>query len=191
MTLADATPAGITIDGTLNSGITREFRLEFFTSTECDASGCGEGERYLGFEDVTTDFGGNALFSVTLAAPVSDGDSITATATDSIDNTSEFADCFVATCQSFVTLGQTIHAADKNTVVWAGANDVRFVMGDLVLVDTYANTDDGTLFGATSLDISEDQPDTGEGRYYLVRPLGCGSWQNVLGSEVGRDPALP
>ena len=32
---------------------------------------------------------------------------------------------------------------------------------------------------------------SGAGIYYLVRELGCGSWQTVVGAEPGRDSELP
>jgi len=48
-----------------------------------------------------------------------------------------------------------------------------------------------TLLGAVALDMSTDAPATGQGLYYLVRPLGCGSWQSEPGAEPGRDTALP
>ena len=121
VTLADATPAGITIDGTLNSGATREFRLEFFTSTECDASGCGEGERYLGFEDVTTDFERQrglqrAPRGTRLGRGFDHGDGHGRRSTT--PRSSPTASSRRASRSR--RFGQTIGAADKNTLVWAG-----------------------------------------------------------------------
>jgi len=59
------------------------------------------------------------------------------------------------------------------------------------VVDTYATTADGTLLGVSSLDMSMDLPTVGAGVYYVVRPLGCGSWQTGSGAEPDRDTALP
>ena len=191
LALADATPAGITIDGSLNSIASTTFRVEFFTSTSCNASGNGEGERFLDFSGETTDAGGNVSFSVALAAPVSHGDAITATATDPANNTSEFSACFTATCNTLVVLGQTVRALNNNILQWPAPAAVRFVKGDLAAVSGYSSTGDGTLFGATTLDISVDNPGSGDGMYYLVRPLGCGSWQTTPGNEPPRDGALP
>ncbi|MEQ1853828.1 MAG: Calx-beta domain-containing protein, partial [Chthoniobacteraceae bacterium] len=91
--LSGATTNGteITIAGSFNSAPGTTYRLEFFASTAPDASGYGEGERYLGHLDVTTDGAGNANYSTTFAASVGVGESITATATDPLNNTSEFA----------------------------------------------------------------------------------------------------
>ncbi len=81
------------IQGTLNSVATLLYRLEFFANPNCDASGNGEGQTYLGFFDVTTDGSCNATFDVTFSVPTSSTQAITATATDPSGNTSEFSSC--------------------------------------------------------------------------------------------------
>ena len=53
--------------GSLNSTASTSYRIEFFANTSGDASGYGEGQRYLGFADVTTDGSGNATIDVTCA----------------------------------------------------------------------------------------------------------------------------
>jgi titin len=189
---ANATPSpDVNIDGTLNSTNNQTFRIEFFAGSACGSSGHGEGERYLGSSDQVTGGGGDVSFNVTLAAAVSDGEAITATATNPADSTSEFSACIAAVCSNLVVFGDTLTAQDKDTLVWATAQDVRFSRGDLVDVSSYVTTDDGVLRGADSLDISGDGPAPGEGLYYLVKPLGCGSWQTAAGAEPGRDGGLP
>ncbi|MCA9127761.1 MAG: cadherin-like domain-containing protein [Planctomycetales bacterium] len=86
----------INILGTLNSGASTTYRLEFFATDTGDGSGHGEAERFLGFTSVTTDGSGNATFSVNLSAVVVDGEFVTATATKDLGagnygGTSEFA----------------------------------------------------------------------------------------------------
>ena len=49
-----------TFAGSLNSAASTTYRIEFFASTAADATGYGEGQRYLGFTNVTTDGAGNA-----------------------------------------------------------------------------------------------------------------------------------
>ena len=39
--------------------------------------------------------------------------------------------------------------------------------------------------------MAMDSPAAGGGMYYMVRELGCGSWQTALGAEPGRDADLP
>jgi hypothetical protein len=52
----------VVIAGTLDSTAARTLRIEFFASSAGDASGYGEGQRYLGYVDVTTDAAGDASF---------------------------------------------------------------------------------------------------------------------------------
>jgi hypothetical protein len=88
--------SGTTITGTLNTTANTTFRFEFFSNTACDPSNHGEGENLLGFETVTTDGSGDAIFTVTFPTTVAPTEFITATATDPDNNTSEFSQCFEA-----------------------------------------------------------------------------------------------
>jgi CSLREA domain-containing protein len=82
--------SGNTIAGTFNSAANTSFRLELFANREPDPSGNGEGERFLGAMSVTTNGSGNASFS--FASPTSfSGQYVSATATDPVNNTSEFS----------------------------------------------------------------------------------------------------
>lgn len=80
------------VAGTLNSKASGTYRIELFVNDVCDPSGHGEGKTSLGATNVTTDASDNAAFSVSVTA-VPQGDFITATATDSANNTSEFSAC--------------------------------------------------------------------------------------------------
>ena len=93
-----------TITGTLSGAAGRTFRLEFFSNTECDPSGHGEGEKFIdslecGEQDTaqcTTTQDGDLTFETSFGALP--GQRITATATellfDARGNTSEFSKCF-------------------------------------------------------------------------------------------------
>jgi len=94
----------IQIDGTFNSMPENIYRLDFYSNMECDPSGHGEGELSLGFIDVTTDATGNATFgasflleTIALSPESLELQFVTATATDSANNTSEFSICVTAT----------------------------------------------------------------------------------------------
>lgn len=94
--IAAAVNGGTHVEGALNSAANTQYRIEFFANDECDDSGYGEGQAYLGFTDTMTDGTGTAVFTVDLPVAASVGDQITATATDPDDNTSEFSPCIVA-----------------------------------------------------------------------------------------------
>jgi hypothetical protein len=84
---------GTGVRGTLNSRRNRAFLLQFFANSTCDASGYGEGQTYLGQTSVVTSNDCNTSFLVSFATPLPAGYVITATATDSANNTSEFSPC--------------------------------------------------------------------------------------------------
>jgi len=81
--------------GTLDSIPFTKYRIRFFSNSSCDPSGNGEGEVLITTQLVTTDLNGSADFSLNLSASHS-GRFITATATDSEGNTSEFSPCIQA-----------------------------------------------------------------------------------------------
>lgn len=94
--LGEPASAGSTpqVSGRLNSEASKTFRLEFFASPACDASGHGEGQLYIGSHTVTTDGSGNAVFNFTGAVPVTPGWFISATSMEQqFGNTSEFSEC--------------------------------------------------------------------------------------------------
>jgi CSLREA domain-containing protein len=191
LSVADASPVDSLVEGSLNSIPNSSFRVEFFANSTCDNSQHGEGDRFLGFTDVTTTAAGMASFSVVLPAWIADGDAIAATATSDTGSTSEFGACLVASCSSISRFAQTMFAPDKQTFAWSTPADVSYASGDLTTVSTYTASVTGTRFGATGLSTAADAPLPGSGLYYLVKPLGCGSWQTPLGSEPGRDSGLP
>jgi len=73
--------------GSLNSTANTTFRLEFFSNSTPDPSNNGEGQTYLGSQNVTTDASGNGSFSFNFGTVVN----VAATATDPSGNTSEFS----------------------------------------------------------------------------------------------------
>jgi hypothetical protein len=89
------TAAGSTsLAGALASTANATFRVEFFTSPACDASGSGEGQTFLGSANVTTDATGAASFNTTFASATTVGHAVTATATNTATgDTSEFSAC--------------------------------------------------------------------------------------------------
>jgi hypothetical protein len=95
---ASSSGGSTTIQGSLNSALNTTYLIQFFSNTACDPSGFGEGETFIGSTTVTTIGGCTAFFNVTLPVSVAPGQSITATATDPIGNTSEFSNCIQLSC---------------------------------------------------------------------------------------------
>ncbi len=91
LTSAVASGGQVTITGSLNSVANTSFRIEFFVSPTADPTGFGEGQTFLGFVDVTTNGSGNATFNPSLAASGIVGQFLSATATRSNNDTSEFS----------------------------------------------------------------------------------------------------
>lgn len=76
---------------TLESQPDSVYLLDFSASASPGAFGFGEGQRHLGTVSVTTDGSGHIGFPVELPGLVTAGEFVTATATDSAGNTSEFS----------------------------------------------------------------------------------------------------
>ena len=83
-----------TVKGTLNGRANTRFRVQFFSSPSCDATGNGEGQNYLGEVLVNTDANCFNSFFIYLPVAIVPGQVMTATATDPANNTSEFSPCF-------------------------------------------------------------------------------------------------
>jgi hypothetical protein len=97
LNFAQEVNAGTNIKGTVGGAPNTVIGLDFFANSLCDPSGSGEGERYLGSVDFITDSAGTANIDVTLPAGNTGGSFITATATNSLNYTSNFSRCMQAT----------------------------------------------------------------------------------------------
>jgi CSLREA domain-containing protein len=86
----------INLEGRLNSAPNTIFSLQFFSNQTCSPSGYGEGQNYLGSDQVTTDDQGNVYFQTTLNANLDQAAIVTALATASDGSSSEFSQCVVA-----------------------------------------------------------------------------------------------
>jgi parallel beta-helix repeat protein len=92
--LDSAEGGSLTVEGSLNSLPFVSYRIEFFISSECDVSGNGEGEVYLGGAEIELDGDGFTTFTANSPASVEPGDFVTATATNlETNDTSEFSNC--------------------------------------------------------------------------------------------------
>jgi hypothetical protein len=89
-----ALPAANTfIRGYLNSQPNQAYTVDLYRTAACDASGNGEGGKWLGSTTATTNANGEALWNITAAEVVPLGEFVTGTTTDPSGNTSEFSAC--------------------------------------------------------------------------------------------------
>lgn len=89
--------AGTAVSGSLDSIPDDQFRIEMFASEDCDASGSGEGQAFLGSFVTEPDASGNATFTETVPGVAPEGWVVTATATNLAERTtSEFSVCVTA-----------------------------------------------------------------------------------------------
>jgi PKD repeat protein len=105
LTTADSAGGATTIAATLDSTPGTQFRIEFFSNPDCEASGNGEGHTFIGATTVTSAAGPCVIFpppqpldfGATFQPAVAVGQFITATATGPNGNTSEFSGCVQVT----------------------------------------------------------------------------------------------
>jgi hypothetical protein len=81
------------VRGFIGSRPQTTYTIDLYRTAPCDASGNGEGAKWLGSTTTTTNGSGRALWSTTVAETVPLGEFVTATATDPDGNTSEFSAC--------------------------------------------------------------------------------------------------
>src|SRR5262249_49799951 len=84
-------PTRTVLQGTLSSRANATYRVEFFDTDELDPSGNCDGRTFLGTTNLTIGMSGAVNFNLSLALLLTNGHYVTATATDSSNNTSEFS----------------------------------------------------------------------------------------------------
>lgn len=122
-----------------------DYTIDFYATSEVDATGHGGAMRYLGSQVFTTDADGEITFSTTLSTTINAGEFVTATTTHSDGSTSEFSAAQLVTRMNSAPsldnsedLGMTININDFNnaglTVAqWlnsAGTDPITDVDGD-------------------------------------------------------------
>lgn len=143
----------ITIHGSLNSTPESDFFLDFYAGS-CDASGNGEGARYLNSGSVTTDPGGNTSFIFTFAGSTSFGEGITATASDGSNNTSEFSNCIPVTQQGGGNCGTPVTLTQNGITI------------------STLDSGDNRIIGDLNVRLRIQDPDIGALKAYLISPTG-------------------
>ncbi|MDQ3814350.1 MAG: hypothetical protein M3347_10415, partial [Armatimonadota bacterium] len=141
LTSAVSSGGNTTIAGTLKSTPNSTFRLEFFTNNDCDSSGSGEGQTFLGSFAVTTDADGLANFNPTFASATA-AVSLTATATSADNNTSEFSPCAAIAASGTLRFDQASYSVNEND----GSATITVIRegGSVGAVSVHYTTSDGT-----------------------------------------------
>lgn len=135
---AQSDGGSISISGTLDSIPNSAFRIEFFASPQCDPSGYGEGEFFLGHTTVQTNAVGIATINASVPSTAPAGWVITSTATQTASgNTSEFSLCAMlesSSCMPDMNSDGSLNFLDVSMFLSAFAANAR--SADI--------TDDGT-----------------------------------------------
>ena len=170
----------ITIDGSLNSTPSTTFRLEFFANPHCDNSGHGEGRDFLGGTEVTTNSGGDVVFSVTFLEAVPAGQDVTATATSPGDDTSEFS-----ACRDVVASGLTCQGMAADIAGTIAENNLTGTDGDDVIAGS-SGDDTISALGGDDRACGGTGDDTASGGDGLDR-LNGESGDDTLNGDAGDD----
>jgi len=152
---------GITlIQGTLNSTPSQSYTLDFYSNASCDSFiGYGEGETYIGSLTVATDATGIAGFSTNLPVTTALGRVITATATDSNGNTSEFSRCSSPVAAALFSISGSIKDGAGNPIT----NSYAFVNGSrlaFAYADSSGNYTVPNLPGGGNYTVTPQAPNT-------------------------------
>ena len=191
LTSASTSGAMTTIEGTLNSTPNTTFAIEFFSNSDCDPTGFGEGETYIGSATVATNGAGDANFSATFSAVGCR--SITATATDPDGNTSEFSNC--------INEAPSVSCGVATNTLWPPNHDLVNIglavsLSDncpnpVASVQVFSDEDDEEATGdgnhspdakniaAGTLRLRAERKGDGDGRVYLIIVSGTDSSGNT------------
>ncbi len=136
--------------GYLITSPSRSYRVEFFADSVGDATGYGQGMRYLGSAQLQTGPPGTNTFEVSLPAVVSPSEAVTSTATDDSGNTSEFSK----------EIGKRILVEQpEHGVLWiVGEQDtIMWKRSDTGGVDIAYSVDDGKSYKQIALGVLSDR----------------------------------
>ncbi len=153
LTVATAGTATTNIQGTLNSEANKAYRVEFFANTAADDGGNGEGQTFLGAQDVTTDGSGNAALNFETAVLVPTGQFVTATATNADGDTSEFSNALAVTGKgtlAFSAATYTVNEPDGSATITVTRSGPTTGTATVNYATSDGSATDGSDYTATS-----------------------------------------
>ena len=148
----------VTVEGTLTTAPSQSFTIDFYSNLTADQSGYGQGQTYVGSMVVTTDATGTASFTCSLNSVPTEQEFLTATATDSTGNTSEFslAQDIIPQIGNNVATTATTLSSSANPVLFGQPVTLTAVVANLSASDVPTGsvtfTDGSTLLGIGALD---------------------------------------
>lgn len=134
-----------TLTGTLNSTPESNFTLQFFSNTAATR----QGRTLIGETPITTDSNGDASFTLNLPVALTEGDFVTATATNPNGDTSEFSGAIAAVPPATVNFSRATYRVNEDGIP-DGAEITLDRTGDTAAASVLTlNLRDGTASGAT------------------------------------------
>lgn len=187
----------LTLEGSLNSVANEIFQLEFYLNDQCDGSGFGQGQSFLGGLTVNTNSAGDSDFTTTFPGAAVSSGFITSTATDAYGSTSEFSRCFEVKAfppspQLVSPVNDTTGLATSVNFEWQLAQTANVYHFQISLQPDFSVIvfEDSTLTGVqTTKSLSEQQV-----YYWRVRAGNDAGWGVFSVSErftVGSLPVIP
>ncbi|RIV17924.1 DUF11 domain-containing protein [Fibrisoma montanum] len=154
-------PGATSVGGSLTSTQSSSFTIDVYANAVCGASGFGQGQTYLGSATVSTNGSGLATFSVTVP-PLTNGQFITATATDVGGNTSEFSACQLVSDPTPTIVG---FAANPNPVCAGSPLSFTVTVSNVVTPYSFtlSNGTSSTIGTANSTAFSQNLTASGNG----------------------------
>jgi|GEM_PF-4768098 len=201
--LITATPInGVAISANLHSLANTAFIIEYFNNSECDPSGYGEGQSFIGAKTIVTDANGDAFFTAQFSNMPTGTEYITATATDTAGNTSEFSPCIqIETVIAPPDAPGLVAPADaatnvplNETFAWTQSSGADRYHIQLSTAMNFSNIvyEDSSLAGTTQTTAQSLESSTTF--YWRVRAhniLGWGNYSAVFIFAVGASPIAP
>lgn len=186
------------IEGTLNSTANSGFTIELFSNDSADPSGFGEGQTLIGTRNVTTDAAGNTSFSLSDVF-VPTGQFISATATDSAGNTSEFSGAAPVTASRVDSLSPNGGPESGGTLVTitgrgftapgAGTTTVLFgnapAAGVTAINDTTITAASPAGRGQVSVTVRNGNGDSNADVYFTYQPPPLANAQPAIIGTIG------